>query len=673
VQPFASSTADGAARKAEGDAPAQRAPVAVGLQGRVVDAAHGAPLAGVVIEHRFAGSVEHRASSGPDGVFAFAPGVPASGSLEASKAGWRFRPSSQRLKRRKAGEEILFVGEAIVAAPVHGRLFDASTGEPVPAFRFTLGGRGPDDDEELVSDAEGRFTSRAAFEQGEVQVELTELGWSRSTVIQHRVQDGQAEVQEIGIAVGPTLFFELAGAPDDVGNLTAELVDRGAPVLRAWSRALAHGWDGWVDDLEPPSEVSAYGRRSGISAELRTDGGAVWARFPPPDPGQVRPGPEGYAVLVSDLEHGLGGVGFARGLLGIQEDPIEIRIESLLTLAGSVSTHEGDPVCGAFVTLEGGSRASRLACITDEEGGFAFLAPPGGYELRAESPFGALERSVVLRNESASLDLQLGPVETLEVAGTLLIPPGSPVLGPELELRSIADTTLRFGAVVEMDKTRGLLIAYRKQPDGSLRGTFRFPRVPAGSYELLAPAPAGCAWEPSVTRIERSVTDLALVLRSDLPRVRLCFDVRDQDGNALEASFGGYIEEGITEVNWQQNDSLAVPPGSTVHWIVLAEGCVPQQGVCRVESAEEQTVAVELERGKGFFLRTFDPWGEGVAGAEILVDGAPAGRTNAFGFATLAFEAEPRSIEGRKPGWACVDSLLELDDQHAVLYLAPED
>ncbi len=670
-----------AAGSVEGSLPpppaaAERILVAPGLRGRVVDGRTGLPVAEVEAQYWFAGGLKAEARSGPDGVFLFTLDIPAMGTMKPSKAGWRFDPASLRMRDLRPGEEIVFQGTPIHGAPVRGRLVDEDTGEPVPSYRIELSGKG-DRVETLVTDDEGRFASQGDFEPGEVSVRLTEFHLWSERKLEHRVEDPAPEPEDLPIPVGPTIFFELE-EPERHGDLslTAELLDQGVPLTRQWAMALAQGWNGWDGgDFEPPSEAAFHGHPCGISADVRFGQGVAWVRFPPFHFGP-KPGPTGYPVLVSDRERGWGGVAFTPGLRGKQEIPLRIRLERMVALTGIVSSAPQVPV-RALVVLRGGSLAFPLECINDEEGGFSFFATAGEYDLTVEGLGASLAQSVSLVDRNVHLDLHLDGPKTLEISGIMRVPSGTFEADPLCELRSTTDPKVRFLAQAEFRKkvdrkhdfvrTRML-----KEDDGSIVAPFSFQAVPAGSYELLAPTHAGFAWRPSRFLVEGSRADLELVYRDDGPKTALCFEVLDDGGNAVDANVGGRIQGDSAELACRQG-VMEVATGSTVHWVAFADGYVPAQGVCRAEAPDRQVITVNLEAGSGVFVETIDPFGDGVADVEVLVDGLSTGRTNALGFATLALEGTEHSIAGRKPGWVCADVMSELDVGHAVLYLAAED
>ncbi len=651
---------------------APRVPVTPdGLHGRVVDAATGAPLAGVAIERSFAGSIDHRSVSGSDGAFAFASRVTKHGSLSAVLAGWRFEPSKVVLTKL-AGDEVEFEGKLIQTAPLRGRLVDARTGEPVPryplAFEDVAGAEA-----RVTTDDDGRFET-AALELGGVKVRLLEGG--DELALEHGAQGAPAE-HELAVQVGPTFFFDL-DKPADVAtqDLSVGLLDP-APIP---------SWSLMPDDDEAPAEpvfridlgrdlpssAAYYGCPRGPDIPLRTDGDPAWVRLPPIDPDDwPMPEADGYRLLVFDEQGHRAGAGRAPALIGIQEQRIPIRIEPLCTLAGRVSDAQGQRVEHAVVRLCGGALPRPLACISDRDGDFDFGVPPGRYELSAEGRRGAAgPRSVVLDGPEVQLELELEPHPTIEVAGT--IRGGRSGLLDEfaaIELRSLSDPRLRFAPDVE--PAPGV--------EGEVAASFRFGAVPAGDYELLAEPYMGMALEPSRILIDRSRTDLLLACRDDFETARVEFLLLDTEGAA--------IEDGLV-LCWVEGEHRPIPPeemgsdmgraaftlpaGASVRWVAAADGCLPAEGVWSAGAPGGDPVEVRMERGHAFSILVLDPWLRGVDEAELLIDGAAAGRTNELGYGIFPAQEAPASVRVRKPGWADILSLADLEDGVGLFVLAPE-
>lgn len=647
-------------------AAAERMPVAIGLHGRVIEAESGAPLPGVALERSFAGAVVDRARSNADGAYAFAPDVAMLGTLRAVKEGWRFKPSRRALRDRDPALELVYEGTAIVAAPVRGLLLDERTREPVGRYRLTLQGS-RNEQEEVFTAADGSFLTSRPFEAGEVTLWLSELGETQT--LDHQ---GQGEAHELLIPVGPLLLFDLEGPADmAVEDLAVSLVDAAEPVLRWHARAVEQGWTDLLEDA--PSKASAFGFPLGGEAFVRTDGDPAWVRLPPLDPHELpAQGPGGYAVLIADDGRHLAGVGHTPALGSTPGSRIRVSLQPFCDLAGTVATHDGAPLRGALVSLRGPGLGSGLACVTERNGDFHCEAPLGTYELGVESLHGSLRRSVTLEDKEASVSLLLDAVEGMQVAGTISSRSGTWSETPVLELRSTVDPRLRYRATVGFPKTRsffGLVVDPSQAPPVA---TFEFASVPAGSYELLAHSCAGYTWEPERTFVDRSATNLELVLADDAQKTALSFDVRAADGRPLpDPGVCLWIEGEMHRLGFSGPENLEVATGSSMGWLVVAEGCVPAAGTCRAE-LPQQTVEVVLQRGAGLVVLALSPCGEGVE-AEVLLDGRSAGSTDAFGMAALALRGDVRSVHLRCAGWETASAEVDLEEGFAIFQLVPAD
>jgi len=325
-----------------------------------------------------------------------------------------------------------------------------------------------------------------------------------------------------------------------------------------------------------------------------------------------------------------------------------------------------------LVTLRGPALGSGLACVTERNGDFHCVAPLGTYELGVESLHGSLRRSVTLSEEEASVSLLLDGVESMQVAGTISSRSGTWSETPVLELRSTADPRLRYRATVGFPKTRsffGLVVDPAQAPPVA---TFEFASVPAGSYELLAHSCAGYSWEPERTLVDRSASDLKLVLADDAEKTKLSFDVSAADGSPpSDPGVWLWIEGEMLRLGFSGPENLEVATGSSVSWLVVAEGCVPASGTCRAE-LPQQTVEVVLQRGAGLVVLALEPCGKGVE-ADVLLDGRSAGSTDALGMAALALRGDVRSVRLRRAGWETASAEVDLEQGFAAFQLVPAD
>jgi hypothetical protein len=669
----------------------------------VVEAGSGTPLAGVALERTFAGSIDARARSGPDGGFAFPPGVAARGTLCAVDPRWRFEPARLRLQGRDLAADIVFEGTRVAAAPVAGRLLDERTGMPVSRYRLTLletpgirrvppqgetGKADEDDAEELVTDGEGRFASASSYEAGNIQVWLSELG--DRTTLEHRIEAGSGP-PDFEIPVGPAFYFDLevpAGA--DVGDLEASLLQRVEPTPRWMGHAVERGYTGFV--ISPPWSASAYGFPSEPDAYVRSDGDPAWIRLKPLDPDRLpERGPDGYALRLVDEQAHLAGMGHAPSLAGGPEERVHVRLAPCCELSGTVATEDGAPVHGAWVTLRGPALAEELSCVTDASGTFSCLAPQGLYELSVDSLRGSLRQSVSLGEPELALSLRLPRSKTMRVAGTLRSQSGRFKAKPRIELRSTTDPRLRFLAQVEFStrvaRKHDVVIRNTSMADASDLGdagmatdeitemSFQVLNVPAGSYVVGASSPGGFSWAPARVLVDRPTADVHLVYLDDAAGTQLYFDVHGPDGALVTSAHAGvWVGGESTFDKTSHGEALcAVATGAEVRWVVYAPGYVPLAGVSRVAQPTRQRIAVQLEPGAGLLVTAVDPWGLGVEGAEILLDGEPAGFTDEVGVAALHLRGEVSSISAQRPGWICVRSSLEQEDGEAFLLLVPED
>jgi hypothetical protein len=278
---------------------------------------------------------------------------------------------------------------------------------------------------------------------------------------------------------------------------------------------------------------------------------------------------------------------------------------------------------------------------------------------------------VALSAPGLELELVLVPQPTIEVAGT--IRGGRSGLLDEfaaIELRSLSDPRLRFAPDVE--SAPGV--------EGEVAASFRFGSVPAGDYELLAESYMGIGLEPSRIPIDRSRTDLVLVCRDDFETARVEFLLVDAGGSAVaDGLVLCWVEGELRPTPPDEFDPgedgrivFTLPAGASARWVACADGCLTAEGLWRGGEPGANLVEVRMERGKAFSILVVDPWLRGVDGAELLIDGAAAGRTNELGYGIFPAQGESSSARVRKPGWADVLSYARLEHGVGFFVLAPE-
>jgi hypothetical protein len=196
-------------------------------------------------------------------------------------------------------------------------------------------------------------------------------------------------------------------------------------------------------------------------------------------------------------------------------------------------------------------------------------------------------------------------------------------------------------------------------PEGGFESLFEWEEVYAGEYAIEVHCHDDVSWHLELGHLEPPVDDLLLELPA--PAEPLRFDVRAQEGGALEdwelwvrgEEVWELVEpdEGrLTSLVFEDGFRWAVwSPGRRARSAGLGNASWPGQG--------ERTVYVSLQPGwsRLFQVRSRDDWSP-VAGAEIWLDGAPVGVTDAQGELLVERDAPPVDWEVRHPTLVWVES-----------------
>lgn len=517
---------------------------------------------------------------------------------------------------------------APVRTPLHGRILDARTDEPVPDLAFELDGDAEIGGERLVTDAEGRFTSQAPRAAGpatldwldppdDPQYERTELD----------VADPRAAL-ELRLEIGPTYRLELRGPPEAPRErLAARLATE---PQRDWARSAPGA------TLRAPSADSDF---------------HPWVRLHPERVfGSRSQGPWTLELLSDD---GIwSGAASVTSIVGRYPEVVAIELAARASLAGTVRDEQGQPVQQAWMRLLDAAGELRREQWHLPEGGYrADGLEPGRWTLEIDSPDHVTYR--------IDLALPAGTPTVHDVTLTPLEPAGS-VRGV---VTSATGTWHGEGLVAlwghEGSKSNRRAPLEWRREGGRWISPFAFDGVPAGTYALEWVSRA-CLFEvePSKQLVSVPAEGLELRVRDDVETARFRIRARDATTGAELPAFDAWWRPADAWADFRRGvtpDTVLAerwPIGRACRWAVRAEGRAPVIGDERDLVREGDALVADVALSPGWGVQFFlgDPDGKPLEGVRLALDGVPSDPSDAEGRILVSLPARPHEIRLLTPG-----------------------
>jgi hypothetical protein len=287
----------------------------------------------------------------------------------------------------------------------------------------------------------------------------------------------------------------------------------------------------------------------------------------------------------------------------------------------------------------------------DDEDGFRIAdLDPASYllEVRDEAVRAAPVRFTL---DEGELDLGQLPWEPISLAGSV-----------RLRLRSLVEVPIDVQLVRTEDPPRHPLWhsdSWEQRPEGGFESLFEWEEVYAGEYAIEVHCHDDVSWHLQLGHLEPPVDDLLLELPP--PAEPLRFDVRSADGGEPPGWELWVRDEKSWWLLQAENgriESLAYDEG--FRWAVWSPGYRARRGTLGDASwpgSGERTVRSVLQPGwsRLYVVSNRDGWGP-VEGAELWLDGAPVGRTDARGELYVERATPPVDWEVRHPTLVWSDS-----------------
>lgn len=517
--------------------------------------------------------------------------------------------------------------------PLRGRLVDERTGEAVPDFPLVVRRAENDSGEDLVSDADGRFRTRApqlpgAFEFGWIDpsAERADYEPSEYTLVALDLE------HEFRLRIGPTYQLDL--------RLPAALA---VADLRGALSSLA--------------EHDLVARRFSTFTRLRAPAARnpalPWVRFHPDSVFGADSG--GPWILDVTSEDGVwSGSAEVRSIVGRYPEVVALDLTPRTVLRGWVRDERGLPVVDAFARIEreeGGDR-HQMWSLTGGEYRFRALAP-GRWRLEIDS--------YVHATHVVTLDLPAGR-ESVHDATLVALESAGSVSG----VVTSATGTWHGEALVGLwghagTKSNRRSPAKWTQEEGRWIHRFAFEGVPAGTY-LLEWVSRGCPFEvhPSPKQLVTvPARGLEFRVQDDAPVGQVVFRARDSaTGQELPAfdlwwmSLDGWAE-------WRRglaSGAVAIegwPLNRELLWALRAPSGAMVAGDARQLMREGKRLVADVAVDAGFGVQFFvvDTKHEALPGLRLAFDGAEVPASGALGRLPVSLPHRPKKIEVLTPGW----------------------
>lgn len=512
------------------------------------------------------------------------------------------------------------------------RIVYASTGDPLPDFRVdhhrgdgSVVASSTDEDGYLpapmVVAHPGEYVQAidhpelAAFFEGQ-RWDLGEVGSVRDGTLTWRVR------------AGPTFTLDLVG---DEGRDASGFIATLAP----WDLAFPTREDQWTH------------------APVR-EGALPWVRFgwvsvmvrmqEPPTP-----------LLVRSRDGLLLGEGVATRYEGVEEQVVKISLHSAAALRGVVEDSSGSPVAGVLIDLEHEDRSldpirRRRQLTSAEDGSFLFggvLAGPHelGHRSKLHDPHAELVELVAGVETFARLVLIETPRDG-KISGRITSETGSFHGSGHVRIVSGDGRHRVFNAPVDWAETAAGWV-----------GRFELSDLPLGDYNVSVRSDSWYRFEPPVASVGLPSEATDFLCRDAVPKFDLSFDLKDAETGDPIDEFQFTVErEGGRGESWgaRRGETVlpSIPKDTLVLWSVRVAGYKKVYGdtsdfqrILEGSDPEHRVCDLELRRGWAERLIAFDNQErQPVAGVTVLLDGEPAGTTDAHGRVDLEAEAAPEQI-----------------------------
>lgn len=630
--------------------------VATALAGRVLHATTGEPLAGFEVVARSGRDWLAADESDERGRFALRDVTFDRVSLSVTTPyGWAALDTPRKVARDERGEfpRVEILARESGFAPFRARLTNAETGERVPHYLVRIGTQ-QGSRESAWSDAEGLMLSEQKYPEGALMLFGYDIvppnttggeakpHWYRE--VRHVPVDGEAAELDLAIAVGPTYHLDL-DAPEDA---------RRSPLFAAMARSGPF--------LPAPVRADSVSQ-----SPLRWNDGC-WVRFAP----QMRIfGAGRNALAVASLDGRWYGEGTISTHRGIAPERVPITLLRRARLLGRAVDERGEGVARAHVTIyrrQGADWRSLSTAETAANGLFDFpFAPAGTYLARGVSMGNEPAEAIFEAADGidAEFELLMRRVSALgEVSGVITAP-------EEVELE---DAFVVLSSVRVSGRTQTQTPKFERS-GGRQRAEFRFVDVPVDDYELRVSAYGDVALSVRPESLEFTAPREHISIEIERTSNPDCFSVRARDARTdkvldwatLEVLAKG-IESESSRLRVENTMCVTDARRAAAEWIVWREGYVPVRGLVSQLpfSGDRAEISVALQPGWGAELEVLGPGFTPLEGAQVWIDGKPAGTADARGRLSLAREAAPGAFDLRYRDWRVeLDSQPPLEDLRA--------
>lgn len=544
---------------------------------------------------------------------------------------------------------------------LEGLVVDEASGDPVPEFAIRIS-NSDRWEEVVVSDAQGRFTTRTELAAGTYSAFSLDHPDREDFRFKHR-------------------WAHIQG--DDTQRI--EFVPGAPPIVLEFQMGSAYRLDlvlpEGVEAIGLDAFLQSPGDRWTASTITRVrDGEHPWVRFRTPVPTNANAA-TWTRLRVASQDGTYVGEATVPVISTLEEGPFRVELRVTAALDLQIVQENGHPPPSYQVRLEDafGQVHSPMSSGDLRDDGIDHRyrgVPSGQYRLLVDSPgFEPIDEWIDLvgpRIHHRVIRMH-EPDGALDISGTFVTRSGR--LRRDLGVRVVP---------VDGGLPRSAATA-RIEVDGVTVQGFQLGGLAPGRYRVIPAHSQLYRVTPPEIQVSESAADLSFTLEDEVPSASVKLEVVDQDsGDPLGSATFHLVYPGSAGREFQAHRGVVelhgLPEGAAFTWTLTGPGYRSILGTERdlATGVGPLTWELALQRGFGGLVRIVDGVGKPVAGRRVLGDGLSLGTTDAEGRLLISTERAPDALEvsGYRLPDGSVDipsSRVQTQSPETVLRVVPRD